>query len=46
LVEAAESVAADGGDLRRADDGGITGVWDPKKARQVVIDSIPWGPVN
>jgi hypothetical protein len=46
LVEATESVAADGGDLRRADDGGITGVWDPKKARQVVIDSIPWGPVN
>ena len=46
LTEAAESVAADGEDLRRADDGGITGVYDPEKARQMVIDSIPWGPVN
>jgi hypothetical protein len=46
LVEATESVSADGEDLRRADDGGKTGVYDPKKARQAAIDSIPWGPVS
>jgi hypothetical protein len=46
LVESTVPEAADGDDLRRADNGGKTGAYDPKKARQTVIDSIPWGPVN
>lgn len=45
LVEAGSSVATDGDDLRRADDGGDTGTFDPKKAVETALDSLPWGPV-
>jgi hypothetical protein len=48
LVESAlsESESANGDDLRRADDAENADVYDPKRARQAALDSIPWGAVN
>ena len=46
LVESDSSEAVDGDDLRRADEAEASGPYDPKKAVERALDSLPWGPVG
>jgi hypothetical protein len=46
LIESDSYESADGDDLRRADDPSASGAYDPKKAVERALDSLPWGPVN